>query len=279
MLMIVDGTVFDVSCLADRLMAAPLAIDAPLREALARSGGACALEPVRPARRASDSGGAALGARCPIGVLIASPRPTALAPLLHCMSSDPEIALLGAPVADAAALSECVARRRPRLLLLDQSLFERFDSASLHALQSHSPGMRVLLCCDAAGHALVERILQHRIQGFVLTHGAPQACLKAIRAVSRGELWLPHALLAGALREPQRPRAAGPEPLPETAQHPLTRRETEIVAHLREGFTNKEIARRLGIMEDTVKKHLQSVFGKLGVRRRSLVALRQSHPA
>src|SRR6185437_15731779 len=48
---------------------------------------------------------------------------------------------------------------------------------------------------------------------------------------------------------------------------------------LRQGLTNKEIARRLGIMEDTVKKHLQSVFGKLGVHRRALVMLRSSADA
>lgn len=53
----------------------------------------------------------------------------------------------------------------------------------------------------------------------------------------------------------------------------LTGRESEVVAHVRQGFTNKEIARRLGIQEDTVKKHLQAAFGKLGVRRRALLAL------
>jgi DNA-binding NarL/FixJ family response regulator len=53
----------------------------------------------------------------------------------------------------------------------------------------------------------------------------------------------------------------------------LTDRESQVVAHVRQGFTNKEIARRLGIQEDTVKKHLQAVFGKLGVRRRALLAL------
>lgn len=53
----------------------------------------------------------------------------------------------------------------------------------------------------------------------------------------------------------------------------LTGRESQVVAHVRQGFTNKEIARRLGIQEDTVKKHLQAVFGKLGVRRRALLAL------
>jgi len=49
----------------------------------------------------------------------------------------------------------------------------------------------------------------------------------------------------------------------------------QVVELLRRGCINKEIARELGIMEDTVKKHLQSVFAKLGVHRRALVALRR----
>ena len=59
----------------------------------------------------------------------------------------------------------------------------------------------------------------------------------------------------------------------------LTGRESQVVAHVRQGFTNKEIARRLGIQEDTVKKHLQAVFSKLGVHRRALLALRSASTA
>jgi len=59
----------------------------------------------------------------------------------------------------------------------------------------------------------------------------------------------------------------------------LTGRESQVVAHVRQGCSNKEIARRLGIQEDTVKKHLQAAFGKLGVHRRALVALRRATPA
>lgn len=68
-------------------------------------------------------------------------------------------------------------------------------------------------------------------------------------------------------------------PTAPAASDPLTGRESQVVAHVRQGFTNKEIARRLGIQEDTVKKHLQAVFGKLGVRRRALVALRHTSTA
>lgn len=59
---------------------------------------------------------------------------------------------------------------------------------------------------------------------------------------------------------------------PVQASAALTMRESEIVSRLREGRTNKEIGRALGIKEDTVKKHLQSVYDKLGVRRRAALA-------
>ena len=75
------------------------------------------------------------------------------------------------------------------------------------------------------------------------------------------------------------PAAPTPPAATAAATDHLTGRESEVVAHVRQGFTNKEIARRLGIQEDTVKKHLQAVFGKLGVHRRALVALRGASTA
>jgi len=51
----------------------------------------------------------------------------------------------------------------------------------------------------------------------------------------------------------------------------LTNRETEVVAILAQGLTNKEIAKALNVSAETVKKHLQNIFAKLGVHRRTQV--------
>jgi DNA-binding NarL/FixJ family response regulator len=53
----------------------------------------------------------------------------------------------------------------------------------------------------------------------------------------------------------------------------FTSREREIVALLRTGLTNKEIAKELNVSTETVKKHLRTIFLKLGVRRRTQVVL------
>jgi DNA-binding CsgD family transcriptional regulator len=57
-----------------------------------------------------------------------------------------------------------------------------------------------------------------------------------------------------------------------------TDRELQIVRLLTQGMTNKQIANRLGIAEDTVKKHLQHVYKKLGVRRRALLIIDRVAP-
>ena len=54
----------------------------------------------------------------------------------------------------------------------------------------------------------------------------------------------------------------------------LTTRERQIVLVLSEGLSNKEIARRLGLSDGTVKVHLHNIFGKLGTANRTALAIR-----
>jgi DNA-binding NarL/FixJ family response regulator len=68
-------------------------------------------------------------------------------------------------------------------------------------------------------------------------------------------------LIAGS----QGPRRGDGEPFDE----PLTRREIEVLEHLAEGLSNKAIAARLGISDQTVKFHVASICGKLGAANRT----------
>jgi two-component system, NarL family, nitrate/nitrite response regulator NarL len=58
------------------------------------------------------------------------------------------------------------------------------------------------------------------------------------------------------------------------AHDSLTTRERQIVLVLSDGLSNKEIARKLGLSEGTVKVHLHNIFGKLGIANRTALALR-----
>jgi two-component system, NarL family, response regulator LiaR len=60
---------------------------------------------------------------------------------------------------------------------------------------------------------------------------------------------------------------------PEQPAVPLSERETEVLRLLAGGLANKEIARELNIGEQTVKTHVSSILGKLGVQSRTQAAL------
>jgi DNA-binding NarL/FixJ family response regulator len=209
-----------------------------------------------------------------IGVMLASQRSAMLDVLLPRLANEPGLRVCE-PAADPAQWPERMAAASPDVLLIDDTLH---DPLSIRRLQPRLPATRVLMWCDHATHPLFAKILDDECHGLLQSNTPPETVLKAVRAVCRGELWLPRAMLADLIH---RHAHAGQE-TPGTAATlvgapgPLTRREAEVVERLRRGRTNKEIGRELGIMEDTVKKHLQSVFAKLGVHRRSLVMLRQA---
>ena len=57
------------------------------------------------------------------------------------------------------------------------------------------------------------------------------------------------------------------------ANAPLTRREHQVIQVLSEGIPNKEIGRRLGLTEGTVKVHLHRIYRKLGIANRTALAV------
>ena len=215
------------------------------------------------------------GVAGPITVMIASDRQALLLAWMARLMQWPEFH--AELLTDPARLGGSIAQKSPAILLLDKAMLDRLDDGSIQTIGALFGSTRVLLLWDELCDGLVVDVLRYRFHGFLLTSWLPELCLKSIRAVSRGELWMSRAALANAIADllsaSHRIGSAKP-PHAAPSGTTLTHREQEIVELLRRGCTNKEIAKQLGVMEDTVKKHLQSVFRKLGVRRRALVALR-----
>lgn len=118
-------------------------------------------------------------------------------------------------------------------------------------LTSYSDGERIVAALDAGA------------VGYLLKDADPDDVIQGIRAVHRGE-------------SPIHPRAARQLLTARPAAHDapdLTPRESEVLRLVREGLANKQIARRLGISERTVKAHLTSAFARIGVADRTQAAL------
>lgn len=123
--------------------------------------------------------------------------------------------------------------------------------AQVLVLTSYSDGERIVAALDAGA------------MGYLLKDAEPDDILAGIRAVSRGESPIDPKVARQLLTA----RASAP------VAPDLTPREAEVLGLVREGLANKQIARRLGISERTVKAHLTSVFATIGVTDRTQAAL------
>lgn len=123
--------------------------------------------------------------------------------------------------------------------------------ADVLVLTSFSDGERIMSALDAGA------------VGYLLKDADPDEVLSGIRAVTRGE----SPIHPKAARQMLTARGAG------GGAAELTPREEEVLRLVRQGLANKQIARRLGISERTVKAHLTSVFATIGVTDRTQAAL------
>ena len=108
-------------------------------------------------------------------------------------------------------------------------------------------------------------------RGVVLKEAATELLFKAIRSVVAGQYWVGRDVVTDIVRHLRERAAAVARRRPSPAES-LTAREREIVAAVAAGDSNRQVAARLGLAEDTVKHHITNIFDKLGVSNRAEMA-------
>ncbi len=137
------------------------------------------------------------------------------------------------------------------------------SSAVLADLKADSFGL--LLLTDDPEEARILLDFNARTWGVVSAAASADEIAAAVHAVGEG-LWVGAPGLVKTLMRPQR---RGDGPADELLIESLTSREREVLQLMAEGLANKQIALRLSISEHTVKFHLSSLYGKLGVASRT----------
>ncbi|MEO1087116.1 MAG: response regulator transcription factor [Acidobacteriota bacterium] len=107
-------------------------------------------------------------------------------------------------------------------------------------------------------------------RGFLLKDAGPELLVQAIEAAADGEALIAPKITTRLL---SRFRELGPPVAPREPHERLTAREEQVLITVARGRTNAEIADELHISLSTVKSHLASLMGKLGVRNRVEIAL------
>jgi two-component system nitrate/nitrite response regulator NarL len=171
---------------------------------------------------------------------------------------------------DAADAIARVRELRPDVVLLDVALAG--DVTELRTIVAAEPGARVVAFGIVESEEAVIACAEAGVAGYVGREASMPQLVEVLEGARRSELVCSPRVAAtllrrvGALAREREPGHESPER--------LTSRETQIVALVDEGLSNKEIARRLGIELSTVKNHVHNVIEKLHVSGRSEAAAR-----
>jgi DNA-binding NarL/FixJ family response regulator len=197
-----------------------------------------------------------------ISVLVVDDHVVVRSGLEQLLATTDDIELVGTASNGNEAI-DAVARLHPDVVLMDLSMPELDGVEATRRISADHPSSRVLVLTSFSDQSRILDALSAGADGYLLKHAEPDDIADAIRAVHSGESPLdPKA--ARVLVESRRAGRDTPQ---------LTDREREVLLLVRDGLANKQIARRLGIAERTVKAHLTSVFQRLGVTDRTQAAL------
>jgi DNA-binding NarL/FixJ family response regulator len=142
------------------------------------------------------------------------------------------------------------------LVLLDLNLPDAQGFTTLEELRRRRPATALVVCSAQHDHQHVARAIALGAAGYIPKSTSHDVMVNALRLVCSGGMYLPPEVLLAA----NPGGGAAPQ---------LTRRETEVLALMLEGKSNKRIARELDMAEATVKNHVTAILKTLGASNRT----------
>ncbi|HMQ52491.1 MAG TPA: response regulator transcription factor [Anaerolineae bacterium] len=198
----------------------------------------------------------------PIQILIADDHGVLRAGLRALLSAEEGIAVVG-EAGDGPEALRLAALLEPDMVLLDLSMPGLSGIEVTRQLKKDRPCIHTLILTVHEDRTLLEEALHAGASGYILKKAVESELIDAIRAVSRGEMYVHPAMTRALLSK------LASETAPPQQEHEfLTPRETEVLQLIAQGHTNRQIAVLLNISIRTVESHRANLMGKLGLQSR-----------
>jgi len=209
-----------------------------------------------------------------VRIVIADDHRIFRAGLRRLLEAEPGFEVVG-EAADGTEVAALVEQLRPDILLLDMAMPRVAGLEVLRHLGTRGTPVRTIVLTAAIDPTAFVKALQLGAWGLVMKEAATDLLFKSIRSVVAGQYWVGRdsvSDLVRALREPEAAPDPGPRPTID-----LTARELEVLSAVVGGHTNKQIAQKFSLSEDTVKHHLSNIFDKVGASNRVELTLFAVH--
>ncbi len=211
-----------------------------------------------------------------IGIVIADDHMVLRESLTALLQSQPDFKVLGT-AANGEEAVRLVQQYTPQVLVLDLFMPESDGFEVLRTLERTGNRVASVVLTGSDSQNDYVQVVRLGARGLVLKADDPQKLFGAIRAVAEGDLAfsddIAHTILDAMVSD---------QPAVPSSMARLSERERQISYMVARGMRNRDIATDLSISENTVKRHLQSIFSKTGSRDRlelAVLALSESGKA
>ena len=192
-----------------------------------------------------------------IRLVIADDHLVVRAGLRAMLEAEPDFDVVGEASTGAQAI-DLANKLRPHVLLMDLRMPEVDGVAATARIRERHPDINVFVLTTYDTDADILKVIEAGATGYLLKDATRDELFRAVRTAATGA-----SVLAPTVVSRLRDRLRAPR------HEALSAREIEILAHVAQGRTNKDIGTALFISEATVKTHLLHIFAKLEVQDRT----------
>ena len=194
-----------------------------------------------------------------IKLLLVDDHPVVRKGIISCLAPHEHLQIVG----EAADGREALRKAReltPDIILMDIDMPHMNGLAVTDLLRKELPKIKVLILSMHSNTDFVLRIIQSGARGYILKAATTEELVKAIDTINAGEAFFSSEVARAALNQYVRGTGPGGEKVMQ-----LTNREREVLIHIADGLSNKEIANQLGVGVRTVETHRERIMRKLNI--------------